>query len=65
MNWYYIDESITSDDRRQGPFSKEDILELVERKIITDETLVWHTGLADWKLWKELKAEIEKESINI
>ncbi|MBQ5610428.1 MAG: RDD family protein [Fibrobacteraceae bacterium] len=65
MNWYYIDESITSDDRRQGPFSKEDILELAERKIITAETLIWHTGLADWKLWKELKLEIEKEQANV
>ena len=31
MKWYYIDESITDGDRRLGPFSIEEIQDLVQR----------------------------------
>lgn len=64
MNWYYIDESITSGDRRKGPFSKEEIIDWENRGVINDKTLVWHTGLEDWKPWKKFKEELDREKAN-
>ena len=53
MKWFYIDTSITDGDRRQGPFSIDEIRNLVSEGKITDETLVWHSGEANWKAWKD------------
>ena len=53
MKWFYIDTSITDGDRRQGPFSLEEIKDFVREGKITDETLVWHSGEANWKAWKD------------
>lgn len=53
MKWFYIDESITDGDRRQGPFTSDEINELVHSGKITETTLVWHTGEEKWKSWKE------------
>ena len=54
MKWFYIDTSITDGDRRQGPYSLEEIKSFVSEGKITDDTLVWHTGEPDWKPWKDL-----------
>ena len=59
MKWFYIDTSITDGDRRQGPFSLEEIKGFVQEGKITDDTLVWHTGEPDWKRWKDI-AESEE-----
>ena len=53
MKWFYIDTSITDGDRRQGPYSIDEIRNFVQEGKITDETLVWHTGLSDWIAWKD------------
>ena len=53
MKWFYIDTSITDGDRRQGPFSIDEIKNFVQEGKITDETLVWHSGEANWKAWKD------------
>ncbi len=53
MKWFYIDTSITDGDRRQGPFSLDEIRNFVQDGKITDETLVWHSGETNWKTWKE------------
>jgi len=53
MKWFYIDTSITDGDRRQGPFSIDEIKNFVQEGKITDETLVWHSGETDWKAWKD------------
>ena len=55
MTWYYIDESITDGDRRKGPYTIEDIRELVKDKKIREETLVWHSGMETFSPWKELE----------
>lgn len=64
MNWYYIDESVTTGDRRQGPFSKEEIIERENRGMITAETLVWHTGRENWEPWKKFREELDQEKAN-
>lgn len=53
MKWFYIDTSITDGDRRQGPYSIDEIRDFVNEGKIKDETLVWHTGEANWKAWKD------------
>ena len=53
MKWFYIDTSITDGDRRQGPFSIDEIRDFVNEGKINDETLVWHSGEKDWKAWKD------------
>ena len=53
MKWFYIDTSITDGDRRQGPYSIDEIRDFVNEGKIKNETLVWHTGEANWKAWKD------------
>jgi len=63
MKWFFIDESITDGERRQGPYSIDEIHEFVNQGKITDSTLVWHSGESDWKTWKEASQALEtKES---
>ncbi len=59
MKWFYIDTSITDGDRRQGPYTIDEIKNFVNEGKIKDETLVWHTGQPDWKCWKDLANESE------
>ena len=53
MKWFYIDTSITDGDRRQGPFSIDEIRNFVNEGKIKEETLVWHSGETNWKAWKD------------
>ena len=53
MKWFYIDTSITDGDRRQGPYSIDEIRAFVNEGKIKDDTLVWHSGETDWKAWKD------------
>ncbi|OWV21907.1 RDD family protein [Fibrobacter sp. UWB3] len=53
MKWFYIDTSITDGDRRQGPYSIDEIKDFVNEGKIKDETLVWHSGETNWKAWKD------------
>lgn len=53
MKWFYIDENITDGERRQGPFSIEEIENFANEGKITGTTLVWHSGDTTWKPWKE------------
>lgn len=61
MKWFFIDESITDGDRRQGPYSIDDIREFEKQGKITSETLVWHSGLENWITWKEAVDNLEKD----
>ena len=53
MKWFYIDTLITDGDRRQGPYSIDEIRDFVNEGKIKDETLVWHSGETNWKAWKD------------
>ncbi len=43
MSWYYA-----SGDQQLGPVSDEDLNNLVQQGTVTDATLVWKEGMADW-----------------
>jgi uncharacterized RDD family membrane protein YckC len=51
MNWYYAINS-----QRQGPVAYSEIERLVSTGVITDQTLVWKEGMADWKPYSAVKA---------
>lgn len=61
MKWFYIDESIVDGERRQGPYTIDEIRDFVNQGKINDETLVWHTGDSDWKTWKEAAQALEND----
>lgn len=61
MKWYFIDESITDGERRQGPYSIDEIHEFVNQGKISDSTLVWHSGESDWKTWKEASQALKED----
>jgi GYF domain 2 len=42
-NWYFI-----IDGRKEGPITREEIKELISSNQLTQEDLVWKTGMADW-----------------
>ncbi len=68
MKWFYIDTSITDGDRRQGPYTIDEIRNFVNEGKITDETLVWHSGETNWKPWKDFPeasepAELTEEEL--
>ena len=66
MSWFFIDESITEGDRRQGPYTLDEISAFVESGKITNDTLVWKSGEADWKPWKETpeaKANVDRDEL--
>jgi|CZKI01.1.fsa_nt_gi uncharacterized RDD family membrane protein YckC len=44
MQWYYA-----NDGQRQGPVSQEDFERLVRDGVIRENTLVWTSGMPDWR----------------
>lgn len=44
MDWYYA-----QDGRQMGPISEAEFPQLVRDGAVTLETLVWHSGMADWQ----------------
>lgn len=64
MDWYYIDETITSGDRRIGPLSDDEIKGKAKEGVIKAETLVWHSGEENWRAWKEHEKELDAEATN-
>ena len=61
MKWFFIDESITDGDRRQGPYSIDEIRDFVKQGKITEETLVWHSGMENWIAWKDAAENFTKD----
>lgn len=50
MNWYY-----SINGQRQGPVAQTEFERLVSTSVITDQTLVWKEGMADWKPYAAVK----------
>ena len=43
MNWFYADGG-----KQQGPIDEAQLVALIQSGKITQETLVWREGMADW-----------------
>jgi uncharacterized membrane protein YjgN (DUF898 family) len=53
MNWYYA-----VGGQRHGPFRPDEFIRIVGTGVITETTLVWREGLAEWRPFAEVKAEL-------
>ncbi|MBI5386990.1 MAG: DUF4339 domain-containing protein [Verrucomicrobia bacterium] len=51
MDWYYA-----RNGQQQGPVTDEEFAGLVNSNVITEDTLVWHAGLANWQPYKLVQA---------
>jgi len=51
MNWYY-----SINGQRQGPVTQAEFERLVSTSVITEQTLVWKEGMAEWKPYANLAA---------
>ena len=52
MNWYYA-----VGGERHGPFGRDEFVRIIGTGVITDATLVWREGMAEWRPFAEVKAE--------
>lgn len=52
--WYYADRH----GQQQGPLSREDFLQVIERERLPPDTLVWRDGLAQWQSLSSLASEL-------
>lgn len=52
MEWYYADQ-----DRRVGPVADEEFHALVASGAVTDATMVWQNGMADWAAYGTVAGE--------
>lgn len=48
MDWYY-----TRNGEQAGPVSDEELSRLVTDGVVKPESLVWHSGMAEWKSYRE------------
>ena len=55
MDWHYIEQG-----QRLGPVNDDRLLEMERAGKIAPDTLVWHDGMADWKPFRDAKAELNK-----
>ncbi len=51
MQWFYA-----SEDERRGPVSSEQLANLIAQGLVSDQTLVWREGFANWLPWGEVAA---------
>ena len=51
MDWYYAENG-----EQKGPVTEETFQVLLANGTVTDETLVWQQGMAQWTPWGELQA---------
>jgi hypothetical protein len=51
MRWYYL-----RDGQQVGPLTETEFQELVHTGSIHGGTYVWHEGMTDWRLYRELSA---------
>jgi hypothetical protein len=50
MSWYYAE-----DGQQTGPITEEELQKLVDSGRITDQTLVWREGMANWQPYGTVK----------
>lgn len=52
MQWYH-----GAGGQKSGPFGQDDFVRLIETGVVTETTLVWRAGMAEWRPFAEVKAE--------
>ena len=52
MNWYYEQNGVS-----QGPVQEVDLMDRVRAKEVSEDTLIYHPGMEEWKSVRELKPE--------
>ncbi len=52
MNWYFEENGVS-----HGPVTEQVLATRVQSKGIAPETLIWHTGLDEWKTVHQLRPE--------
>ena len=50
LMWYYAENN-----QQRGPISVEEFETLVQAGTISDDTLVWREGMANWQSWRDAK----------
>ena len=53
MNWYYAQAG-----QQQGPVDEARFRELLNRGEIAGDTLIWHEGMANWQMLREVHPEL-------
>lgn len=53
MNWYYVDAG-----QQAGPVTDEQLKELRRTGKVTDDTLVWREGMANWAPFRDARPEL-------
>ena len=53
MKWFYA-----QGPDRQGPVSSEQLLALAQDNVVTDATLVWRDGMAEWQPFATIKSAL-------
>lgn len=59
--WFYLDKK----HQTLGGISHQELLELHQRKIITNRSYVWKEGFDDWKRFKDVRSSILPNKLNI
>ena len=59
MEWYYADN-----DRRVGPVADAEFQALVSSGTITDSTMVWQGGMADWAEYGKVAEDARTSSLD-
>lgn len=59
--WFYLDKK----HQTLGSFSHQELLELYQRKVITNHSYVWKEGFDDWKRLKDLRSSILPKKLDI
>ena len=44
IDWYYI----SSDSKQNGPYTKDQMVQYIERGLLNANTYIWATGMSDW-----------------
>ena len=51
MNWFYA-----LNNQQTGPVSDDELVRLVQTGVISGQTLIWHSGLANWQTYDAVRA---------
>lgn len=59
--WFYLDKK----HQTLGNINSQQLLELYQRKVITNHSYVWKEGFEDWKRFKDVRPSIQTQELKI